>query len=128
MIINQIYSNCDNIKKTLTVVKDTNNNIFGGYILNKHGIKLKHIRMIQIHFCFLLSIQTINRKKEKIIESEYAICCSSDNGPIFGDGHDLRIFPDSNINQDSYSNKHSYELNNYLDGSKHFKNNYLDGN
>ena len=120
MIINQIYSNCDNIKKTLTFVKTTRNNIFVGYTEQtwKGDFNYKNDPN-----AFLFSLINPSNKPEigKVIEPQNAICCWRNLGPIFGDGCDLVIYFDSNINQHGYSNKKSYELNNYLNGSKHFQ-------
>ena len=114
------HSKCDNIPNTLTVVKTTNNNIFGGYTEQTWDGECIY-KNDPNAFLFSLVNPSSKSEKGKVIEPQYAICCGSNYGPIFGRGYDLSIVSYSNINQKSYLNNRSYQLNNYLDDSDYFQ-------
>ena len=100
------HRKCDDIPKTLTVVKvKENDNIFGGYteqtwngdILTKKDKK-----------SFIFSLVNTDEKPIRMDydnnRSEYAIFCYPSYGPVFGSGHDFYIANNSNIDRLSSSN------------------------
>jgi hypothetical protein len=97
------HSHCDNKANTLTVIKTTNGNIFGGFTQQTwegSGYKIDNNA-----FLFGLVNQENNPIKMKIKSGgQNAIYCHSGYGPTFGNGHDFYIASNSNLNQTSYSN------------------------
>ncbi len=41
-------------------------------------------------------------KKFKLTQPEKSICCYSNYGPVFGGGHDIKVFNECNKNESSY--------------------------
>ena len=104
------HSRCDGLPNTLTIVKSTNGNIFGGYTtIPWESIKYDKDNGYMYDFCaFLFSL--VNNENIPLIfehtkEPEYikgenivwgSVWPDSNSGPIFGGGHDLRIGDYSN--------------------------------
>lgn len=117
------HRKCDNNANTLTIIKTTENYVFGGYtkvIWNPHS------NYQSDSSAFIFSF--INRENTPLkmdIKSEnynFAINSQSSYGPIFGDGHDFMISNSSNNNRNSYSNLgHSYKFDKYNYGSNEAK-------
>ena len=101
------HRKCDCVAKTVTIVKTTNGNIFGGYTdlpWSSHNTGIDHID----NNAFIFSL--VNEKNQPFISmsknQEGYINCYSHTGPIFGNKSgnvDLCIHSDSNINTYSYS-------------------------
>jgi hypothetical protein len=127
------HAKCDNMRHTLTVVKSSNGNVFGGYTdaywNHSNGYK-------EDANAFLFSLVNKDKKpcKMKIIREvkKYAIFCSSHNGPTFGTGHDICIADSCDKSTASFSYlgttyEHPEYLNNsvqaktFLAGSYYFK-------
>ena len=103
------HFNCDNISNTLTIIESKNGTIFGGFTQAKwsscgkgalHGFQkddssfLFKIRKNSLHdFIEIIRIQS-NRG---------AIYNHANNGPCFGEGHEIYISDHSNSNYKSYS-------------------------
>ena len=96
------HSKCDNISKTVTVVKSRNGNIFGGY--TDQCWDLSNSFKIDNN-AFIYSLVNLNNSPIKIACShgQNAIYCAPDSGPTFGSGEDLYISSNSNLNESSYS-------------------------
>ena len=101
------HSNCDGIANTLTIIKATSGNIFGGYTDHAWSSKKE---CYSDPNAFIFSLTNERNNPFKVLCSNdglCAICCSPKYGPIFGyDGkfaREIVIKPDSNINNDSYS-------------------------
>ena len=99
------HSKCDNIPKTLTIIKVKDEpNIFGGYTeatWDGKGVFKKDRN------AFLFSLINEDNKpvKMKINNNvENAIYCDSKLGPTFGGGKDFCICSNSNTNKESFSN------------------------
>lgn len=113
------HSKCDNIPKTLVIIKASNGNVFGGYTeasWSDNGLYKADSNS------FLFSLINKNNKPIKIKISHgfepYAIFCGANCGPTFGGGHDLFISDNPNSNSLSYSNLgHSYKHPQYAFGS-----------
>ena len=76
------YKYCENIGPSLTLIKTTNNKIFGGFTplnLKKNAGKI-HDDSNQT-FIFSLNLM---KKYDMLDKNQYAISCSSNYGPYFG--------------------------------------------
>jgi hypothetical protein len=96
------HQKCDGKSNTMTIIKDANANIFGGFTgaswSEYDGFK-------EDPYAFIFSFS--NNQKEKILikvsEPTEAIYCHKDYGPSFGND-DIKISNMSNCNQKSISN------------------------
>ena len=138
-------SRCDGKPNTLTIVKSTNGNIFGGFtIIPWESIEYDKVNGYKYdNSAFLFSL--VNDENRPLIfehtngyenidekKTRGSVWSSSNNGPIFGGGHDLYIADRSDTNENSYSNlgftfthpeypKRSQKINSILAGSKDFQ-------
>ena len=89
------HAKCDGKLKTLTIVKSTNGNIFGGYtaVAWDQSWSYKHDPNA---FLFSLVNKDNQPFKFKYNGNGKAIECHPNNSAIFGDGHDLFIASDAN--------------------------------
>lgn len=99
------HERCDNKGPTLILIKDTNDNIFGGVNTinwtNSGGCVVDENAIL-----FSLSLQQIVLLDNKKSSS---VCYFKNEGPIFGFGKDLFVSDDCTNNTNSYSNlKNSY--------------------
>jgi hypothetical protein len=103
------HSKCDGIPRTLTVIKATTGNVFGGYTKQAWTSKPVYVRDPN---AFIFSL--VN-KKDKPFKTRcskkyarYAMACNGSDGPSFGGNNELRrdifIASNSNANMESYSN------------------------
>ena len=118
------HSKCDGYANTLTVVKSSNGNIFGGYSSAQWGGSTKtKTNEIDLDYvdsksnynpaykndsdAFLFSLVNEYQVPAKInivkSRSNYAIYSSNFYGPTFGTGYDLCVADQSNTNTNSYS-------------------------
>ena len=95
------HEKCDGVASTLTVVKATSGNIFGGFTEKAWSSVGEYV---EDHKAFVFSLVNKDNKpfKTKISYSLDAIYCHRNEGPSFGGG-DLYISSNSNINTDSSS-------------------------
>ena len=91
---------CDHKRNTLTVIKSTHGNIFGGY--NDEAWDSTN-RYYDDSNAFLYSLVNKDNKSFKVNIPKNSICCNSSYGPSFGIGHDICISSNSNINSESFS-------------------------
>ena len=118
------YYMCHDVKKTLTIIKTTNGNIFGGYI--ESALKgTGYTCFVSDPNAFIFSLVNLDNKpfKAKCINSQRAAKIYSSNyghyyGPCFGD-EDIFISSNSNQNSSSYSNIGTTYRNNAIDQSKY---------
>ena len=98
---------CDGIEKTLTLVKASTGNIFGGYAEEAWDSDNTWVDDSE-SFIFSLCNNEIDSFKAEISgRSKPAIGCIPSIGPRFG--NDICIASNSNVNEESYSNfGHSY--------------------
>ena len=98
------HRKCDNIRNTLTIIKSSNGNIFGGYTdiaWDSNNVW----RSDQNAFLFSLVNKNNKPFKAKISSNgQNAIYCKGIYGPTFGTGHDILISSNSNTNSSSFSN------------------------
>ena len=102
------HSRCDKKSKTLTIIKSTSGNIFGGYANQEWSSSFVYREPFQFESqpnAFLFSL--VNKDNKHLIfnkSSGYisSIQCKSGYGPHFG-LNDLVISDNANLNTDSYS-------------------------
>jgi hypothetical protein len=99
------HSQCDGIPNTLTIIKSTNGNIFGGFTEKKWQSTING-QYVADPNAFVFSLVNKENKPFKGIctDSGKAIVCNSSYGPVFGASHEICITSDSNSNQNSLSN------------------------
>ena len=109
---NNFHSVCNGTANTLTVIKATNGNIFGGFIVNPWNTN----GWIKDSKAYIFSLVNYNYKpfKTGVLNSSEACYSVKKNGPSFGN-KDIWIASDSNENQNSESTLgKSYTLPKYL--------------
>jgi hypothetical protein len=120
---------CDGKEKTITIIKNNLDYVFGGYTSAKWSSDGKYKEDGEA-FIFSLRRNGIScNKKFMISNPEEAIYGYVNYGPTFGGGHDLRIFNESNVKTGSYTNfGYSYEVCDcQIENSKNFlAGNYFD--
>ena len=98
------HTKCDGIANTLTIIKSTNGNIFGGFVekaWNSTSIAVLDPK------AFIFSL--VNKEnlpfKAMCKKGAYSILCYPTHGPSFGGltGCDIHIASNSNENTNSYS-------------------------
>ena len=91
------HQKCDNKGPTVTVVYNSKDSIFGGYIekswnSDSSGVYVKDDRA----FLFRLkSNGKIAYNKFPVKDADKAFYCIDTHGPVFGSGHDLDLFSDN---------------------------------
>jgi hypothetical protein len=97
------HTKCDGSANTLTVIKSTNGNIFGGFTEKAWSSSVQYFTDSK---AFIFSLVNKENKPFKVMctDSYHAIVGGSPYGPTFGGGYDIHISSDSNSNQTSYSN------------------------
>jgi len=115
------HSKCDSYQNSLVIIKSTKGNVFGGY--TEQNWSPQHLCKTDPN-AFLFSF--INQHNTKLIlkctDPSQAIFTSSEHGPTFGAGHDLRICNNSNTTNENYSKlSTSYNHPNYPFGSNEAK-------
>ena len=98
------HTKCDGSANTLTVIKSTNGNIFGGFTEKAWDLTSGYY---DDQKAFIFSLVNKENKPFKVMcgIGGSAIYCNSSDGPRFGNsqGHDIAIVSDSNVNQRSWS-------------------------
>ncbi len=108
---------CDGKSNTVTVIKNTNGFIFGGFTSIPCSTSGDY-KADSTAFLFSLTNPSNTPLKMKVKLPEYAVRNYLNYGPTFGGGHDLHVFSLSNKNRDSYMNLKSYEFPNGLSGNE----------
>jgi len=111
------HTKCDGIANTLTVIKSSNENIFGGF--TEEAWDSSGNGYVDTN-AYIFSLVNRENRQFKVMCSNGAntIYCSSAHGPSFG-GHDFHISSDSNSNQNSFSNfGYSYKHADFQYGSE----------
>ena len=115
------HSHSDNKPNTLTFVKSTSGNIFGGFTTVKWKSPLAGPWQ-EDKKAFIFSL--LNKENKSILfehnsSSIYSIGSFKQYSSIFGGGHDINISDSSNTNTNSYSNLgHTYTHPDYNYGSE----------
>jgi len=100
---------CDGQASTLTIIKNTEGFIFGGF--TSIPWSSAGCRRYTDHEAFIFSLTNPSDilLKLKVIKPRNAVYHDYDYGPIFGAGRDLFVSDLSNTNRDSFMNFVSYE-------------------
>ncbi|XP_060583836.1 interferon-induced protein 44-like [Ruditapes philippinarum] len=91
------HKKCDNKGPTVTVIYNTKNSIFGGYV-EKNWISCGTGHYIKDDKAFLFRLKSKGNdalNKFPVKESDKAFYCIDTHGPVFGSGHDLDVFRDT---------------------------------
>ena len=105
------HSRCDNKGATLTVIKCTGGNIFGGDADASWTSNDSYTASPQAFVFALRRPSGACAVKLPLVRHQHAICCSSSYGPTFGRGHDIHVVDGANSNSGSRTNiGHSYQL------------------
>ena len=111
--VSSFHSLCDNKGPTITLIRSVGDCIFGGYSDVSWTSRGGYIQSTDAFlFAFVSNgLGTTPFRGRVFQNSQYAMHDSSEYGPTFGEGHDLRIYSDSNSNTNSYVNwGKTYEL------------------
>ena len=98
------HSKCDGVAKTVTIIKNNLNHVFGGYTSSEWKSE-EDYGWISDSNSFIFSLRqngVLNKKKLKIIDENHSILGHVSYGPSFG--HDILIEDKSNIKTGSYCN------------------------
>ncbi|XP_067047367.1 uncharacterized protein [Acropora muricata] len=125
------HSLCDNKGPTVIIVKDTNNNIFGGYTSIPWRSENRYKNDPK---AFLFSLKNSTNNPRKLLQldssSSTSVYDGASYGPTFGHGHDLRI---SNMNRNSpenlgydYTVPSGVRSDPFLTGNRHFTANEIE--
>ena len=99
------HSKCDNKGGTITVIKSTNGNIFGGYCPLPWSTNGSYQYDKD---SFIFSLKNSKNKFFKFPSTttygQSSIYCCSGYGPTFGGGHDIYVVSNSNTTTGSYTN------------------------
>ena len=117
------HSKCDNKPNTLSVIRSSNGNVFGGYT-EQSWSGSHQVKTDLSAFIFSLINKQNKPLKMKCSQCQYAIVGNNHYGPIYGGdgGHDFYISDNSNTNTNSYSSLgHSYSHPDYAAGSNEAK-------
>jgi len=107
----KFHSICDNILGTLTIIKTSNGNIFGGFTTENWSSYYNYKTDPGAFIFSLINKYNFPVKLNNTNGGSNAIYSNPYYGPTFGYGHDFRISDQSNININSYSNLgYSYQL------------------
>ena len=92
------------IENTLTVIKSTDGNVFGGYV-EKAWSKTSDSYVADPK-AYIFSLINKEDRPFKVIctNSNYAIKSNTSCGPVFGDGSDIHVAINSNANKNSFCN------------------------
>ena len=116
------HQKCDGIKNTLTIIKSTNGNIFGGYTGAAWSSSGDYISDTN-SFIFSLINQSNDPFKAKCTDNQYEIVGNESHGPTYCSA--FHISSNSNTNLNSFSSFGSYIHGTYGDailaGSKNFQ-------
>jgi len=109
---------CDGQGNTVTVIKNNNGYIFGGFTLLSWNSIGGVYQADNSAFLFSLSNPSNTPLKLKVKPAQSGVYHHSSFGPIFGTGHDLLVNNLSNTNRQNYMNLSSYEFPNAKSGSE----------
>ena len=97
------HKKCDGQSNTLTIIKSTYGNIFGGFTTKPWSSNGQYVDDPDAFVFSLINCQG-KPKKFDCVHVKHAIYCLSDCGPTFGSGHDIKICSDSNMIPSSFCN------------------------
>jgi hypothetical protein len=110
----EFHHRCDGHANTLTLIQDTNDNIFGGFTPVKWESRPKYPyhKSDDSKLSYLFTLKNPHKVPSrkfvlKAEKNQFAICCHSEHGPIFGYdsfyGYDIFISNNCNQNVDCFT-------------------------
>ena len=107
----KFHSKCDSSSGTLTIIKTSNGNIFGGFTTENWSGYYSSKTDSSAFIFSLINKYNYPVKLNNTLGGSNAIYSDPSYGPTFGGGHDFYISGQSNINTNSYSSLgYSYQL------------------
>ena len=98
------HAKCDNLPKTLTIIKATNGYVFGGYTSLEWDSSGDWKADSNAFIFSLINAHSAPQIIPVQVDDTSSIYCDDSYGPTFGGGHDLYISSGSNADNSSYSN------------------------
>ena len=99
------HARCDHKPKTLTIIRTTGGHIFGAYNAVTWDSTTADYKVDPKAFIFSLVNEHATPKRIPVkAGNKYSTNCNASYGPIYGGGHDLIIWSNSNTSMESYSN------------------------
>ncbi len=115
------HSKCDGKKNTLTVIKSSNGNVFGGFCQEQWSSD-GNWKTDPNAFIYSLINKDSKPLLMKCSSTQHAVYCNPGYSATFGGGHDIFIANNANTNTASYSNiGHSYKHPQFTSGSNEAK-------
>ena len=102
------HSRCDGVSKTITIIKNNHNYVFGGYAEAQWSNKKQYICDSKAFIFSLRRDGETSNHKFNIKNHNNALWGSSENGPSFGND-DLWIMNNSNVEKGKSKLGHAYE-------------------
>ena len=123
------HRHCDRIPNTLSLLKSSNGNVFGGFTTQTWESSGDVFKRDDRAFIFTFKNEANKPEKMKInpYKIDKAICCNPKFGPNFGQPHNICTYDRCNENAQSYSIfgetflSDSRKSNEYFAGSQYFK-------
>jgi hypothetical protein len=103
------HSRCDGKGNTITIIKNDNNHVFGGYISIAWHSSGSWSTDSSAYLFSLRRDKSTNSEKYLINDSQKAIWGHISHGPEFGD-NDIHICSNANTNKCSLNTKSSYNI------------------
>jgi len=117
---------CDGKGKTLTVVKTTSGYIIGGYTsIPWSSVPAYYADSTAFLFTLINPNNTPFMFPVLPASASFATCHNPGYGPTFGEGHDLHIAENCNLNTKSFAKGSSYPLPNYNTGGDWMLGSYI---
>lgn len=111
------HYNCDGVSPTVTIIKDTNGNKFGGYTTSSWGQSTVGGSYARDQNAFTFSLSKKRKVSQSDIFNKYSIYRNNSYGPTFG-AHYLYISDGCTGNQSSYTGTRTeYDSNTNLIGN-----------
>lgn len=101
------HKKCDNMGKTLTVIRSIEGHLFGGYTEHNWDSTTNDYKFGST-WIFTLSNPTNDGPLQFLLRNNantmHGIYCSGGHGPLFGNGWDIGVYDNSNNTTNSYCN------------------------
>jgi hypothetical protein len=99
------HTRCDGHANTLTIILTTKGYVFGGFSpISWDSSNAYKADMTKESFLFsLISPRSKEPQKFPLLNTSYALYCSTGHGPTFGNGHDIYVANGANSNTSSYT-------------------------
>jgi hypothetical protein len=109
------HSHCDGHSNTITFILDIGGFIFGGFTPLPWANTIDSYKKDESKRSFVFTLKNpsgTEAMKFSLSQSGYAICCNPGCGPIFGNGNDIIVIDDNNLNKSCSTNLGTSYVNN----------------